>query len=163
MSRHIPSTAGAWRIAAATAADLEALAELEAAAFPHPWSRALLADELAHPQAILLTARDTETAAPLAYAALRVGAGDGELLRIATAPPARGRGAARALLEAGLARLAAAGCARCHLEVRADNAPAIALYQRRGFTRQGLRRGYYADGGDAVLFAVTLEGERDGR
>ena len=153
----------AWRIDAATGADLEALADLESTAFPHPWNHALLADELAHPHAILLTAREDPEAAPAAYAAFRMLAGEGELLRIATVPAARGRGAARALLEAGLARLAAAGCARCHLEVRTDNAAAIALYQRRGFTRRGYRRGYYADGGDAVLFALELGGERDAR
>lgn len=155
--------ADGWLIAPATDADLDGLTALEAAAFPHPWSRGLVSDELAHPHAILLTARAAAARELVAYAAFRVVAGEGELLRIATDPAARGRGAARALLDAGLERLAAVGCSRCHLEVRADNDAAIALYQRRGFARRGLRRGYYADGGDAVLFALDLQGERDVR
>lgn len=37
------------------------------------------------------------------------------------------------------------------LEVRADNEPAQRLYERRGFRRTGVRRGYYPGGGDAVV------------
>lgn len=36
------------------------------------------------------------------------------------------------------------------LEVAADNQPAIGLYQRAGFVRAGLRRGYYSRSGAAV-------------
>ena len=44
------------------------------------------------------------------------------------------------------------GCPRLDLEVRADNATAIALYERHGFHRIGVRRGYYQPSGtDAVV------------
>jgi ribosomal-protein-alanine N-acetyltransferase len=46
-----------------------------------------------------------------------------------------------------------------HLEVRAGNAPAIALYEGEGFVRVGVRRGYYpAAGGreDALLLRLEL-------
>ncbi len=41
------------------------------------------------------------------------------------------------------ARAQAAGAARAVLEVAADNAAALALYQSLGFQRQGTRRHYY--------------------
>jgi ribosomal protein S18 acetylase RimI-like enzyme len=37
------------------------------------------------------------------------------------------------------------------LEVRADNAGALALYHAHGFLEAGRRPRYYADGADAVL------------
>jgi ribosomal-protein-alanine N-acetyltransferase len=45
------------------------------------------------------------------------------------------------------------------LEVRASNASAIALYEKRGFAEVGLRRNYYptAKGSeDAILMALDL-------
>ena len=42
------------------------------------------------------------------------------------------------------------------LEVRATSAPAIALYQRFGFVRSGVRKAYYENGIDAVLMDLNL-------
>ena len=152
-----------WRISAATAADLKAIAALEAAAFSQPWTLPLLQEEFAQPSAILLTARARDGLTLAAYAAFRLGPGEGELLRIASAPRARGRGAAHALLAAGLSQFLSAGCCQCHLEVRADNASAIRLYERVGFERLGVRRSYYSDGANAITFALTLGGDLDAR
>lgn len=41
------------------------------------------------------------------------------------------------------------------LEVRADNEAAQRLYERRGFRRTGVRRGYYPNGVDAVVMTRT--------
>jgi [ribosomal protein S18]-alanine N-acetyltransferase len=174
----------AWLIAATQPADLPALAALEASAFPSPWTLAMLQLELEHPASILLTARVAAPPGPTAfaaathpsastvthsdqevaaYAAFRLGPGEGELLRIASARAARGQGAARELLYTGLALLRVAGCHQCHLEVRADNVAAIRLYERAGFERQGLRRNYYPDGTDAILFVSHLGGQPDAR
>jgi [ribosomal protein S18]-alanine N-acetyltransferase len=71
---------------------------------------------------------------------------------MAVAPDRQGRGLGGLLLtalleEAGRRRQRAVG-----LEVRAGNAVAQRLYERHGFVRTGLRRGYYAPSGeDAVL------------
>ncbi|MDP1574453.1 MAG: ribosomal protein S18-alanine N-acetyltransferase [Coxiellaceae bacterium] len=40
-----------------------------------------------------------------------------------------------------------------HLEVRLSNHKAIALYEKMGFVKEGLRKKYYRDGEDAVLYA----------
>ncbi len=42
------------------------------------------------------------------------------------------------------------------LEVREDNAAAISLYERRGFTPIGRHAAYYADGTDALRYQKTL-------
>ncbi len=81
---------------------------------------------------------------------------EAELLRIAVRPDLRGRGLARALLAAGEAALGGEGARTLRLEVRVSNAPARALYAASGWAEAGLRRGYYRDGEDAVLYAKIL-------
>jgi ribosomal protein S18 acetylase RimI-like enzyme len=53
---------------------------------------------------------------------------------LAVAPPFRGRGIGKALLDAVAEHARATGCCKVTLEVRADNATALALYRRAGFT-----------------------------
>ncbi len=145
----------------AAAADLPRLAEIEAVAFADPWSPAMLAAELAQPGGVMLVASGGGAGAaggqPCAYACFRPGAGgEAELLRVAVAPAARGRGAARRLIAAGLERLRAAGVVSCYLEVRPGNASALAVYRALGFETCGLRRAYYRDGADALVLRRGL-------
>lgn len=48
------------------------------------------------------------------------------------------------------------------LDVRADNASALAFYARRGFERVGLRRGYYQGGRDGIVMRRRLSSEASG-
>lgn len=135
--------------------DLLRIAEIESAAFADPWPVDLLAIELVHPQAILLAA--SHDRGPVAgYIAIRHAVGEAEILRVAVDPAERRQGLARALIEAGLARLRRVDVEICHLEVRVDNLGAIALYESLGFAQTGRRRGYYRNGTDAVLYAKGL-------
>jgi len=68
---------------------------------------------------------------------------------MAVAASAQRRGVGAVLLEELLAEAARRRQPRVLLEVRADNEPAQRLYARYGFTRVGVRRGYYPGGVDA--------------
>jgi ribosomal-protein-alanine N-acetyltransferase len=161
-------SAAEFAVDPASAADLAGLLELERRSFAEPWTAGMLAAELAHPQATLLVARRPQGpqgppgaqgapgAPPTAYAAFRRAADEAELLRVAVDPGVRRQGLGRRLVTAGLTLLAAQGVRRCHLEARAGNAAAIALYLALGFTLRGRRRGYYADGADAWLYSLAL-------
>lgn len=81
---------------------------------------------------------------------------EAELLRIAVDPARRGQGLARTLLRACEAELAVLGIRDLHLEVRVSNAAARSLYAGAGWRESGLRKGYYRDGEDAVLYAKRL-------
>ena len=78
-------------------------------------------------------------------------------LGMAVAPAYRGRGVGTQLLEAVIDTAERwHGVRRLELEVYADNAAAIALYERHGFEREGLARGYALRDGayvDALLMA----------
>ncbi|MDX6197367.1 MAG: [ribosomal protein S18]-alanine N-acetyltransferase [Actinomycetota bacterium] len=75
---------------------------------------------------------------------------------IAVARQAQGNRLGSRLLQALLDEAAGRGQRRVLLEVRADNARAIALYERFGFRRTGVRRGYYQPSGtDAFVMTRT--------
>ena len=46
-----------------------------------------------------------------------------------------------------------------HLEVRATNTPAIALYLKLGFENVGRRKAYYRDGEDAIVMRAIIGDE----
>ena len=87
----------------------------------------------------------------LGYAGLLVTGSTGDVQTLAVAPSAQRRGVGGRLLRALLAEAAARGCTSVMLEVRADNGPAIALYERFGFEPSGIRRGYYTDNREDAL------------
>ena len=71
---------------------------------------------------------------------------------MAVAPDAQGRGVGAQLLGELLDEAERRRQRVVSLEVRADNDAAQRLYARHGFTRTGVRRGYYQPSGtDAVL------------
>jgi ribosomal-protein-alanine N-acetyltransferase len=85
---------------------------------------------------------------------LRVAADEAEILTIGVT--ARRRGIGRRLLAQAIASARAAGATAMFLEVAADNKAANALYAGAGFIQVGERRGYYPDGGDALVLRLDI-------
>ena len=84
-------------------------------------------------------------------------AGDvAELQRIAVDPSCRRRGIASSLLAAVVEQASGRGCDRLLLEVREDNAGALAFYTARGFVEVDRRPRYYRDGATAVVLRLPL-------
>jgi ribosomal protein S18 acetylase RimI-like enzyme len=79
-----------------------------------------------------------------------------DILTLFVPPEARRQGRAAALLQAFLAHAKAQGATGLALEVRADNAAAIALYTKLGLVAQHRRVGYYGAHQDALVLAVNF-------
>jgi len=91
----------------------------------------------------------------------RIAGDEFEILNMAVSRALRRSGIGSNLLESALEFSRIAGSASAYLEVRASNAPAIALYARHGFTECGRRAQYYRDPiEDAVLLSLCLSGTR---
>jgi ribosomal-protein-alanine N-acetyltransferase len=131
--------------------DLSAVEAIERDAYPTPWSRSMFAGELAKPSSICLGAFDPETSALLGYLIISRYVDAWHVMNLAVAPAHRRRGVASALLERLFEITAGQGQRGYTLEVRVSNAGAIALYERAGFRRRGIRRGYYTDNGEDAL------------
>ncbi len=135
-----------------TAADAKRCAELEAQLFPgdDPWPKAAFVRELAAKHNHYVAAR-TSADMLVGYGGIsrlgRTPPFEYEVHTLGVDPAYQGRGIGRRLLDE-LLKFAAGGVV--HLEVRTDNAAAIALYRSVGFTEVGLRRRYYrVSGADA--------------
>ena len=131
------------------------MAALHAASFvtPRPWSEAEITELLDSRFSFALTR-------PGGFLLGRVVAGEAELLTLAVDPAARGSGLGGALLGEFMKEAQRRGAVQAFLEVAADNATAIRLYLRQGFTNQGRRRDYFAaaDGtrSDAIVMTRSF-------
>jgi len=79
-----------------------------------------------------------------------------ELVSVAVDPGHRGHGAASALMDSTLRRLRLRGVGRLGLMVRAANRKALAFYEKYGFQKVRIVRGYYEDHADGLLMAKNL-------
>lgn len=137
-------------------ADLDEVAALEAVCYADPWSRDQFQRELETSCAFSDLCRiDGDLAGYHCYWLI---AGEMQILNLAIAPEFQRRGLARRLLNHAFARCRPLALQRAYLEVRTSNAAAITLYRSCGFSEVGLRRGYYADGEDALLMMKRFQG-----
>lgn len=148
---------GGLRIRPAVLSDLKAIARLEQAAFPEdqvsyrsfrhflkkswgPVIAAFIGDELAG-YALAVTRRNGRGV---------------RIYSIAVDPRFGRRGLGWALLHACERLALAHGKSALTLEVRYDNTPAIALYEKFGFRPFGEHEDYYSDGATALRYRKPL-------
>ena len=136
----------------ATTDDVDAIAGLEWENLGRDaWSRALVVEGVAGelPTIHYLVADDGDDV--VGHAVVSVVADISELQRIAVDAAHRRAGLATSLLDEAVGLARDEGADRLLLEVREDNAGAIAFYVARGFVEIDRRPRYYGDGGTAVV------------
>ncbi len=137
-------------ITSLSAQHLDDVALLESLCFSTPWSRSALEEELTNPCSRFLVAVSGKNV--VGYLGCHHIAGEGYITNIAVHPEHRRQGIACALISAAIQQGAA--LSRLTLEVRKSNAAAIALYESRGFVKDGIRpRFYTAPVEDACIYS----------
>ena len=124
-----------------TDAHVDAVADLEAICFADPWSANSVASELTNPLSCWLVALEAD--AVVGYIGSQTVMGETDMMNVAVHPAHRRKGIAVSLIHALVQKLKECESHCLTLEVRASNAPAIALYEKLGFTEAGRRRNYY--------------------
>jgi len=151
-------------------ADVDAVLAIEQEVQHYPWTRgnftdALESGYLCRVDSVELVAGHPEEGLEIrAYAILMPLADEAELLTIGVAAGQQRRGLGRAMLNRMLEIAHVNKLKLVFLEVRASNAPALALYRSMGFIQVGVRCGYYRNGGnaeDAITMACELTGGVD--
>jgi ribosomal-protein-alanine N-acetyltransferase len=134
------------------------VAAIHATAFARPWTaqdfEGFLTERAVRADGLFL-GRDAQ---PSGFVLSRRAADEAEILSVAIAREARGRGHARTLVASHLQALAHTGVRKVHLEVEDGNDSALALYRRLGFKNVGRREGYYQrpDGSRAAALTMSL-------
>ena len=136
--------------------DVEAVMEVEQAAYAHPWTAGIFRDCLRVGYCCWVCTRGEVL---IGHGVMSVAAGECHILNVCVHPRWQRHGVGRKILT----RLINIG-RRHHadsafLEVRVSNTPAIRLYQAEGFNEVGLRKGYYPRAGgreDALVLAKSL-------
>lgn len=132
--------------------DLDRVVEIARASLPEAWTFDGFASELEKRTSACVVLGD-----PIrGFAIGSIVVDEMEVLTIAVDPQVRRAGSGRGLLDALIGIARGRGARHAHLEVRAGNASAIALYAHAGFERTGMRPRYYADGEDALLMTRAI-------
>lgn len=139
-----------------TASDLDAVAAIEATAYPHPWTRGNFRDSLEAGYHCWIVECGEATAG---YTVVMIAAGEAHLLNLTVSAPMQKQGVGRDLLNFVLKLARDYGAQRMLLEVRPSNTAARALYASAGFAEIAVRKDYYPAGAgreDAIVLEFAL-------
>lgn len=120
---------------------IERIAALETECFSLPWSVSSIASELDNPLSLWLVAE--QDGQVLGYIGSQTVFDETDMMNLAVAPAFRRQGIAQALVMALCDALSQNEVRVLTLDVRASNAPAVALYEKLGFLPAGVRPNYY--------------------
>lgn len=130
------------------------LCKVEQVCFHGSWTEDTLLSELNNPLNVLAAVERNGIIAGFALG--RVVVDEGELYQIGVLPEFRRQGFAQRLLAELHEKMRQRGAVRCFLEVRSRNSGAIALYEKSGYSRISVRKGYYDDD-DAVIYLLQFK------
>jgi [ribosomal protein S18]-alanine N-acetyltransferase len=138
--------------------DLGPVLGIERDLFPDPWSEGTFWSELAGVPETRHYVVAERGGRLLGYAGLFAAGHQADVQTVAVARDQQGHGLGATLLEELLSEAARRDSSEVLLEVRADNDAALRLYERHGFERVGVRRGYYQPG---RVDAIVMRRRRD--
>ncbi|MEN9307771.1 MAG: hypothetical protein RL173_1703 [Fibrobacterota bacterium] len=140
--------------------DLAAVAMLDKICQGHSWTVGHFRDELSRgDEGFNRVLEDSQTGV-VGYLCGWITADEFHIGTVGVDPELRRRGLGKGMISQALKWAVNRGATAAHLEVRAGNVAAIAMYESLRYRKVGVRRAYYADNGeDAFLyFADLLDG-----
>ena len=133
--------------------DVDEIRNLECAIFSDAWSENNLKESIMSDMDYCFIMEDEYKIA--AYIIFRVNAEEAELFRIATDNEKRKKGCGQKLMTMMMSSLDSMGVKKVFLEVRSQNKSAISLYDRCGFKKIGIRKGYYNNPDDDAFIMLA--------
>jgi len=126
-----------------SSSDLDAVLDIERAAFTNPTSREMLVWEIEHSDVTRIWVARAPEEPVVGFCSCWLVFDELHIHTVAVRPAWRRRGIARVLMAGVLGAAAAEGATRATLEVRRSNEAARGLYAGLGFEERGVRPRYY--------------------
>lgn len=120
--------------------DIPQVAQIEARVCSMPWSEQGFLEALKQ-DVLFVTAKQNNQV--LGYSGMYCSFEEGEITNVAVLPEVQKRGIGKRIILELLKMALEKGVSRVILEVRVSNIPAIKLYERFGFQKAGIRKGFY--------------------
>ena len=164
------SAAAQIQFAPMQAKDLDAVAAIENAVYPYPWTRGNFEDAIRSGYQVWVAREGAENVPEnaannatdniLGYFLLMMAVDEGHLLNISVRADLQRRGFGRALLDRVISMARELGLTSILLEVRPSNVRAINIYSHTGFVSIGRRKAYYPapdnSREDAIVMRLSL-------
>ncbi len=131
--------------------EIEAITKLERLCFENCWECSAITAQMNNPCCISVLWQEAGEA--VGYALGNIVCDEAELYRIAVVPTSRKTGTGTKILQRFIADCKKRGAKKIFLEVRSRNTAAVGLYEKLGFSRIAIRKGYYGDD-DAIIYSL---------
>ncbi|MCH8983952.1 MAG: ribosomal protein S18-alanine N-acetyltransferase [Acidobacteria bacterium] len=142
--------------------DIPAVAALEAANQPQPWTEGILEDELAAENRSYLIAEDEGAfglAGVIGFAGVMVVGEEAHVTNLLVAEEDRRRGVGKVLMLGLVDAALEMGARHLTLEVRSKNEAARSFYAHFGLAPIGVRKGYYGDDDALIMWVHDIDSE----
>ena len=136
---------------------IDTICAFENKVYEHPWSKKVITGCFDLPNHFLWGIQSKSEL--VGYIICHLVLDEAHLLNIAIEPSSQGLGLAQKLILFAENELATLGAKAMFLEVRASNKKAISVYQKLGYQKIDVRKGYYRKGDmreDAVVMKKTI-------
>ena len=123
--------------------DVPQLCMLETECFSCPWSETAFSDTMSGDGAVFLVCEGADGKC-IGYIGAVCTLDECSVTNVCVSAEYRGQGIGNALMAALEQKVLSCGCNAVLLEVRVSNAAALSMYEKRGYERCGVRRGFYS-------------------
>lgn len=121
--------------------DIPKVSQIEKETFSIPWSEQAFQEALEKEYTLFLIAEEKNQVK--GYIGIYLAADEGEITNVAVGENFRRHHIGEHLVRKAMSEAVKKGAASIFLEVRCSNTPAIALYEKMGFSICGTRKGFY--------------------
>ena len=136
--------------------DASILSEIETKYFPNPWTKEQFIYEIKENE-FSKTIVATDDGVVIGFLVYWILFDNAQICNICVEDEYRKKGIASGLFDIAEKAFKDNECFSITLEVRVSNNPAIALYEKRGFSKVCVKKGYYKDGEDAYYMMKGVE------